>query len=475
MNIDLRRIQVKKLFGEYDFDIPINENTLILVGENGSGKSTLINIIYFALTSQWDRLEDLPFESCIITIGEEYFELIREKLPKSAPRKTSNAVRYFERKLSQEQLSSLLEALAENSSEYWATSEGRIKLRSIQDSFSKSFSIAALFDLAQLNPSYVLEEDEENKAPGPRELTKKLGSSDEEQVLFLPTYRRIEKELGDVFPNLNLNDLSSPSYLNLSDTRFSRKSGYIELVEFGMADVATAFDSTLKSLDQSFRSSLNQLTGSYLSDILQKKYNDIDVSSLSKEEAVRTLDLMLPRIGKEILSEEDRFKLRQLLSTIKENQGLGVEERISAHFLASLLSIHKSQQEREKPVRQLIDLINQYLNGKKIEFDAATFKLNIKKSEPNNPSEVSLESLSSGEKQIVSLFSHVFLSGYQKYFIVIDEPELSISVLWQKRFLQDLKNTGKCSGLIAVTHSPFVFENSLSKYAHSISEFIRES
>jgi predicted ATP-binding protein involved in virulence len=58
--------------------------------------------------------------------------------------------------------------------------------------------------------------------------------------------------------------------------------------------------------------------------------------------------------------------------------------------------------------------------------------------------------------------------------VVIDEPELSISEPWQRRFLQDLKDTGKCSGLIAVTHSPFVFENSLAEYAHSISEFIEE-
>ena len=77
--------------------------------------------------------------------------------------------------------------------------------------------------------------------------------------------------------------------------------------------------------------------------------------------------------------------------------------------------------------------------------------------------------LSSGEKQVVSLFSHIYLSGKKNYFVIIDEPELSISVLWQKRLLPDILK--KCSGLIAVTHSPFIFDNELKRYAHSLEGF----
>jgi predicted ATPase len=80
--------------------------------------------------------------------------------------------------------------------------------------------------------------------------------------------------------------------------------------------------------------------------------------------------------------------------------------------------------------------------------------------------------LSSGEKQIVSLFSHIYLSGKSGYLVIMDEPELSLSVPWQKRFLPDILATGRCSGLIAVTHSPFIFENELEKYTHEIDEFV---
>jgi predicted ATPase len=83
-----------------------------------------------------------------------------------------------------------------------------------------------------------------------------------------------------------------------------------------------------------------------------------------------------------------------------------------------------------------------------------------------------MKDLSSGEKQIISLFSHIYLSGAPGYIVIIDEPELSLSVPWQKRFLPDILDTSRCNGLIAVTHSPFIYDNKLDIYAHSIDEYI---
>ena len=70
------------------------------------------------------------------------------------------------------------------------------------------------------------------------------------------------------------------------------------------------------------------------------------------------------------------------------------------------------------------------------------------------------------------MFSYMYLSENQNYFIIIDEPELSLSVKWQKCFLADVNNGNFCSGILAVTHSPFIYENDLQAYAHGINEFI---
>jgi len=475
MPIDLKRVQVTGFFDVFKLDVPIEDNTLILVGENGSGKSTLINLIYYAITAQWDRLVELQFQSCTITIGDIDYSFDREKLPSSKKSKSNGVLEYLKQRMSEDELNSFLEILAENSSEYWTTLQGREDLRILSKSFTfalRQLPFGALLELAQLNPLHGRNNQiEEEQNLGARALAEVLQLNEGEQVLFLPTYRRIEKELSDVFPDLNFEE-TMPRYAR--NRKIRQQSTYIELVEFGMTDVAGVFKSTLTALDQKFRSELNKFTGSYLHTILQGLYKDVDASLLATDEVAETVNLMLSRIGEEILSEDDRVKLRSLLADVGSNQNLTVEQRISAHFLTTLVMLHQEQQKREIPVRKLVELVNQYLSSKNLKFNPTAFELVIQRTDTNNSCEVPLYGLSSGEKQIVSLFSHVFLSEYQNYFVVIDEPELSISVPWQRRFLQDLKDTGKCSGLIAVTHSPFVFENSLSKYAHSMSEFITE-
>ena len=86
---------------------------------------------------------------------------------------------------------------------------------------------------------------------------------------------------------------------------------------------------------------------------------------------------------------------------------------------------------------------------------------------------INFQDLSSGEKQIVSLFSHLCLDKNEKVFVFIDEPELSLSVDWQKTFLPDIVKSPKFVGLLATTHSPFVFDNDLENSVHGINEFVK--
>jgi predicted ATP-dependent endonuclease of OLD family len=57
------------------------------------------------------------------------------------------------------------------------------------------------------------------------------------------------------------------------------------------------------------------------------------------------------------------------------------------------------------------------------------------------------------------------------FMLIIDEPELSLSIEWQEMILPDILKSGKCKSLIAATHSPFIFDNELDDCAHSLDEF----
>ena len=81
---------------------------------------------------------------------------------------------------------------------------------------------------------------------------------------------------------------------------------------------------------------------------------------------------------------------------------------------------------------------------------------------------IDFDDLSSGEKQIVSIFSKVYLDVTSPCIFIIDEPEISLSIEWQKEFLRDIYNSKKVALLIATTHSPFIFKNEYVDYVKEL-------
>ncbi len=81
----------------------------------------------------------------------------------------------------------------------------------------------------------------------------------------------------------------------------------------------------------------------------------------------------------------------------------------------------------------------------------------------NIASGIPLNSLSSGERKIIALaFYAIFADGA---ILIMDEPEVSVSILWQERLLADLLDYGNFNSIIIATHSPYIArDDSLSDY-----------
>ncbi|MGA2885840.1 MAG: AAA family ATPase [Halobacteriota archaeon] len=458
----------------YDIDVEISDNTIVIVGENGTGKSTLISLIYYALTAQWSRLAGISFKDCTLTIDDKLYRFEREAIQVFSRKRHPGVEQYIRRRLGSRS-DAILSMLDRHDSEYWLNSR-HMELRKFHSQYMpSSFPMQALIDyVSNLGDPSLLPVNYPDIEQFEQVVRQRMTS----QVLFLPTYRRIEKELRAVFPDLDLAE-GLESYNKHRDA--AKERGYIELVEFGMTDVIETFKSTLTSLDRNFRSELNRLTGTYLRDVIRGEYRQSNTEELAAPKVAQTVEAMLSRIEDEILPQEDRDRLHVLLAEIQSGRPMEQEQRILAYFLSKLVGIHQSQQDREKPVRQFVAICNRYLTGKQFVFDPLSFELSvqstlpIQKTAPGSYATIQLQGLSSGEKQIVSLFAHVLLSKSDTFFVLIDEPELSILVEWQRRFLEDIRATGLCRGLIAVTHSPCICENTLASYAHSIQEFIKTS
>ncbi|HEM7185928.1 TPA: AAA family ATPase [Providencia rettgeri] len=131
--------------------------------------------------------------------------------------------------------------------------------------------------------------------------------------------------------------------------------------------------------------------------------------------------------------------------------------------------IRETQQEKKllSPVNTLIDIFNRYLNNKPFlsadsnDFDKSKY-ISITEnririiSQGDKGSSHNINSLSSGEKHILVFLSMIITVGADRDFIFIDEPELSLNIIWVRELMDTLKILAPSSQMIVASHSPII-------------------
>ena len=104
--------------------------------------------------------------------------------------------------------------------------------------------------------------------------------------------------------------------------------------------------------------------------------------------------------------------------------------------------------------RHLLDNVNQKFRHKRLRLDREEGLIAQGRQEQNLP----LHSLSSGEQHELVLHYDLLFKTRPNTIVLIDEPEISLHVAWQKNFLPDLMEIVQISGFDAVvaTHSPYI-------------------
>lgn len=116
-----------------------------------------------------------------------------------------------------------------------------------------------------------------------------------------------------------------------------------------------------------------------------------------------------------------------------------------------------------EPLIKKMDLFKNVINNrflfKKLEISKASgFKIF---DADDRTKEIDLSGLSSGEQQEIVLFFELIFNKESNYTLLIDEPEISLHILWQKMFLDDLLKIVKDNNIdvILATHSPQIISN----------------
>lgn len=437
----LYSFKVSKLHGTMpDCKLEFTDNTLILIGENGSGKTTLMKMLFYTLSAQWLKLRSYEFESIELIIDKQKFDIKRKDLEniRLIPKRLRRLPSVVRNEIMHEDLN--IERLKDICAKYGFSFEYIIREfeNEIPDSATNKNIINTINSIKSILSDI--------------------------HILYLPTYRRIEHDLKVV-----LGDMIDEDNLERRDI-YSRNNdnNYTELVEFGMDDVDQVIKKTSSNLRRFFGESLNSLSLSYLSEIISEGYKNIDNLYLQDIDETTILNVV-NRVDETILSSENKELLSKKILGFKNSVNIDTEaDQVVCHYFKKLYQTHKDLKERENPIREFADICSKYFKNKKVYWDSTNFEFSI--TPEYCDSSIRFAQLSSGEKQIAALFSKIFLEN-KNCFIIIDEPELSLSVKWQKQFLEDIYKSEYCKGLFAVTHSPFIFDNELDKYAHGLDEF----
>lgn len=222
MSFQLERFRITGLHGVRAINIPIKDNRLILVGENGTGKTTVANCIYFFITRQWNRMASYRFESIEMTLNsaEEPLYLSYKDIRSIKPTTSKYLGKYRESSIPMSMQRRIERTMSQlNPSDV-------LNDETLREQLSYQLRIPERMLLDHL---ILLDDNQGSNTERFDRVQDQLSEMIKEPVLYLPTFRRIEKDLQYIYPQLDLDEFTYRRRRRRFPDRTNRP--YIELVE----------------------------------------------------------------------------------------------------------------------------------------------------------------------------------------------------------------------------------------------------
>lgn len=454
----LKRFIINDLFGYQTVDIPFDKDIKILIGENGLGKTTVLNALYFVLNKKFDRLSKVTFSSIELHIDSKKKIVIQK----------TQLLNYLQRN-KEEGRSHFTEVLANATPEQLAKLKEVIYDSKLPEQHRRIITSETMRKIgininapSQFIYTAVRKYFEEMEADNFLKVIADIDANINFKILYFPTYRRVEEELKNIGVVSRKELIEKYGHFMPFEEVPDKRVIDDDIIQFGMADVDERIKKLTKEIAHSSIVGFSEITGEMLHQLLTD-FPEVKATKAAKLE-IEKIKIILKRVGPNI-SEEDKNKIQEFVESGKSsNRGL-------LFFIHKLIGLYNKQEEIDTSIKRFVEVCNGYLNAKKYVYDEREVTLKIKRDRKDE--EVQLNQLSSGEKQIVSLFSKIYLERENNYVVLFDEPELSLSIFWQQKLLPDIINSNKCKFLIAVTHSPFIYDNELKEYAVGLNEYIK--
>jgi energy-coupling factor transporter ATP-binding protein EcfA2 len=439
---NIRSISVTRLFGRYNYTLPDSSQLLddvnILYGENGAGKTTLLSLVFHLLSpaenaGHRNRIAEIPFSQLEVALKDG-----TKILAKKDPQLLVGPVEFRITGSHQKAVT-------------WRftpgpTGIGSIKVEDLPDSI----------DLERL----------------PNEMRHQVSRA-LEQRRFFEELRKLE---------ITVFMLTSDRILlgdSVRDTPRPEPRGDGSRVRARLADIV------LEHRIAAVTEALNTASAWVRSKFLERTYGPnesstnlyLDVAKKIAKSTYRTkTGLSAPQQAKTIAALEQsiadiqrrtaefqKFGLGllavspELLPTVQSAQGnrLQLISTILEPHLASVRARYDGLQPLYNLVNTFANTVNKFFRDKRIDYSVRNgFRIVVETADAK-AQEITPAQLSSGEQQLLLLFCHVLTTRDNPSIFIIDEPELSLNIVWQRMLVASMLEIAKGSKLqlLLASHS----------------------
>lgn len=139
----------------------------------------------------------------------------------------------------------------------------------------------------------------------------------------------------------------------------------------------------------------------------------------------------------------------------------------------------KDKKNINEPITTYTDILTQFIKDKNIEFNEnGEMVVFLKETDFNDSKrQIVINSLSSGEKQLLILLTETLLQQKKPFIFIADEPELSLHIEWQRNLISSIRALNPNAQIILATHAPEIAAKHQTKLINmeSITSYVKYS
>lgn len=400
--------EVKKLFGKFNYKLKLKESGItILTGPNGFGKTTILKCLEaFTDINKIEYFGKLEFKEIKIIINKEISFVLLKK-------KDDIQLKYNK----SEPLD--LKVLIEYHNNYY-NNEIRRKRR------GRTYIIRKHYD-------YTIEKTEKIEKDYNRLKNILSGIQNIEKIYYIKDDRLFNKQYIE-YNNADIYDEDDYEY---NSNEYNNNDEY-----YIINSIPKRLKAIIDKFINEYYNNSNKLDSTYPTRLFKNKDEITDEEFQNKRNYMNEKLSILYNYGLFSNKDEINFKF---------------EEKYAGALKVYFDDFEKKYNIYKELIEKLdtfTNIVNNKLYYKKIKI-SKEYGIQIFS---DNDNEIKLSDLSSGEKQEIILFFELIFSTDKSLMILIDEPELSLHVAWQKKFIDDLFNIikNKNMNIIIATHSPYI-------------------